>query len=637
MKKIITLLCLSMLSGSLLPAQPPGLDSLLNVLETRELSYDEKVRTYESICARYKNYDPDKLFEYARKGLEIAEKAKNREYAAGFDNYIGLYHMYKGEHDNALGYYDKVIEYAEKAGDKSLEAAAYGNIGGILTMQSRYEEALECYMKAMTLYESLGEQKQIVLVFTSLGSIHGALHNTERSVYYFEQAEALADEIGDKQGQMFASYYLGDIYTHRNDLERSIEYNLRTLELSRELGHRQAEVLSLQTLAYAYCRGTREYEKAEKCALESLSLAERMGDPRLTAAARGLLSVVYLYQERYADCEAVSRKAWEEADTTNMEERIKLAANLANAYIQLGEKEKATEFFQTYGRLMQQHNDLNFQGVLSEMEVRYETEKKEMRIDALEKEKAMYIWLGIAALAVLLLVIVLLLFRHRLNMQKRRMAEQQVKQLEQEKQLVATQALLDGETAERSRLARDLHDGLGGMLSVVKLNLKDMKGYSVMDNPDVSRFEKALEMLDQSIGELRRVAHHMMPDALIRYGLKVSLEDFCRAIPGANFRYLGEDPRLDSRLEVVIYRCAYELINNAVKHAGATAVNVQLMVDGGVVSLTVQDNGKGFEPENVTKGSGLDNIRARVSAYGGKMNIYSSPGSGTEISIEIEP
>jgi signal transduction histidine kinase len=128
-----------------------------------------------------------------------------------------------------------------------------------------------------------------------------------------------------------------------------------------------------------------------------------------------------------------------------------------------------------------------------------------------------------------------------------------------------------------------------------------------------------------------------MPESLMRYGLKVSLEDFCHAIPGAHFQYLGEDPRLDNRLEVLIYRCAYELVNNAVKHARATNINVQLMIDSGIVSLTVHDDGIGFDPQTVNMGIGLENIRSRIAMYNGKMNLHSAPDTGTEISIEIEP
>jgi signal transduction histidine kinase len=271
------------------------------------------------------------------------------------------------------------------------------------------------------------------------------------------------------------------------------------------------------------------------------------------------------------------------------------------------------------------------------MEVKYETEKKEMRIAMLEKENILRMWITVTGIIVVLLAFGILFFRHKLNIQKRKQAEQQIKQLEQEKQLVATQAVIDGETAERSRLARDLHDGLGGMLSVVKLNLKDMKGYTVLDNLDVDHFHKAMDMLDKSITELRRVAHHIMPESLMRYGLKTSLDDFCRAIPGADFRFFGNDADLDNRLKTLIYRCTYELVNNAVKHANATSVNVQLMIENGLISLSVHDNGAGFDPEKITAGAGLENVRVRVASYNGKMTIYSLPGKGTEVTIEIEP
>jgi signal transduction histidine kinase len=95
--------------------------------------------------------------------------------------------------------------------------------------------------------------------------------------------------------------------------------------------------------------------------------------------------------------------------------------------------------------------------------------------------------------------------------------------------------------------------------------------------------------------------------------------------------------RLDNRLEVLIYRCAYELVNNAVKHAQAGIINVQLMIDNGVISLTVHDNGIGFDPQTIKLGVGLENIRNRIAVYNGKMTIHSSPDKGTEISIEIEP
>lgn len=163
-----------------------------------------------------------------------------------------------------------------------------------------------------------------------------------------------------------------------------------------------------------------------------------------------------------------------------------------------------------------------------------------------------------------------------------------------------------------------------------------MKSYSIIDEADVNRFFNALEMLDQSIIEFRRVAHHLMPETILRNGLKVSIEDLCRSIPNAHFQYFGANRRLDNRLEVMLYRCTFELVNNAIKHSKAQNINIQLVIDDRLISLTVQDNGKGFDPKTVTYGVGLENIKTRVSAYNGKINIYSAPGSGTEINIEIE-
>lgn len=270
------------------------------------------------------------------------------------------------------------------------------------------------------------------------------------------------------------------------------------------------------------------------------------------------------------------------------------------------------------------------------MEIKYETEKKQAQIESLETEKKWYIVLSVAGLLMLLLAFGLLLSRHRLNVQKRHFAEQQIKQLEQEKQLVATLSVLEGENAERSRLSQDLHDGLGGMLSVIKLNLGNIQLPPTMSETDHNRFTNAMSMLDQFIVELRRVAHNMMPESLMRYGIKTSLEDFCRSIPEVNFQFFGENPRLDSRLEVLIYRCAYELINNAVKHASATRIDVQLTVDKKLISLTVRDDGTGFDPKTVHYGAGFINMRNRISVYNGKINIYSELDRGSEITIEIE-
>jgi len=137
------------------------------------------------------------------------------------------------------------------------------------------------------------------------------------------------------------------------------------------------------------------------------------------------------------------------------------------------------------------------------------------------------------------------------------------------------------------------------------------------------------------MNELRRVAHNMMPEALMRYGLKIALSDFSDSISPAQFHYYGEEKRMDPNMEVMIYRTVFELVNNALKYAEAQHINIQVVQQEERIAVTVQDDGKGFDTSKATNGHGLSNIQNRASSYGGTMDLFSKPGQGTEITVEF--
>jgi signal transduction histidine kinase len=309
---------------------------------------------------------------------------------------------------------------------------------------------------------------------------------------------------------------------------------------------------------------------------------------------------------------------------------------IAESNIRLKNSEKAVEYFGKAMDANRAYSNQNFQSSLSEMEVKYETQKKEVQIAALQEEKRLMTGLGIAVGCVLLFGLVALFFLWRWTVQKRKLAETHIKQLEQEKQLVATQAVLDGEVQERTRLARDLHDGLGGKLTGMKLKLQELKRDTKFDETELEQFDKTMDMLEESVSEMRRVSHNLMPIALSRYGLKPAVDDFCRSMsPQIVFSYYGEETRLDPKLEVLIYRCIHELVNNALKYAGASQIMVQIIQESDKIAFTVQDDGCGFDPEAETNGTGLQNIRTRIASFGGDIQIDSRAGEGTEVNVEL--
>ncbi len=191
---------------------------------------------------------------------------------------------------------------------------------------------------------------------------------------------------------------------------------------------------------------------------------------------------------------------------------------------------------------------------------------------------------------------------------------------------------------ECSRLACDLHDGLGGMLWVVKHSLFNVKEGLITSTEGMERFDRAILQLDQSIGELRNFAHNPMPESLIKEGIQVALSDFTDGLPNVQSHFYGKLERVDTKLEVVVYRIAHELIFNAIKHSNAQAINLQVVQSEKNLTLTVADNGIGFNLAEIehNKGMGLSNVNQRVTSFGGRIDIVTSPNNGCEVTVEFD-
>ena len=220
--------------------------------------------------------------------------------------------------------------------------------------------------------------------------------------------------------------------------------------------------------------------------------------------------------------------------------------------------------------------------------------------------------------------------------------EQIIKELKIDHQLLASRAVLLGEEKERGRISRDLHDGLGGMLSGVKLSLSSIKGSNPLPSAINENLEQTLSQLNAAISELRIIAQNLMPEALLNFGLKDALHDLCSNIAihkniDISFLFYGEPFRFDNSIETSLFRIAQEGINNALKYARASQIIVQLIQDESWVNLTIQDNGVGFEVDKIQneKSGGLKNMRDRTESFDGRFNLDSCSGLGTEIIVEF--
>ena len=621
--------------GFATPVWGQALDSLERVLAAGKLTAEQKIEVYEELAVGYVEDNPGRARMLSTEGLHLAEEEGNRKAQSAFLYYLGASYYIGLMDDSAAYYFDKALVLTRESSDSAGEVSLLKMYGQLFRRQGQYEKALERYFEAAKVGEQLPDDQQLCDVYMGIGGTYHLMQNNEQALVYYEKAEAIALKHRNLQnlGDIYLS--LSSVYKYFDDgQEQAVRYAEESLKYHRESGILFNEISALQTLAGAYFHYD-DYSNAIRYAEDALRLAQEIGNKNLMAHSLADISSILYYQQQYGKS-AESALAALESDSTDHHLTLTVYSNLPLIYARLGDFDKMEHYFERYKSAVNSYSNENYQSSLTELEVKYETEKKELEIAALERQRQLYVWLGIAGALLLLGALAFALIRYRLAVSRRKLAEEEAQRLEQEKQLVAVQATLDGEAAERTRLAKDLHDGLGSMLSLVKFNLPQVTGEAaVLEAIDVSRFQKAIGMLDDSIRELRRVAHHMMPESLLRYGLKASLTDFCSAIPIAEFHYFGNEARLSEKMEIMIYRCIHELVNNALKHAKANHINVQLVQEADRLSFTVQDDGIGFDQSQTTEGMGLQNVRQRVTAFQGEIHIYSS-GQGTEIHVELE-
>lgn len=322
----------------------------------------------------------------------------------------------------------------------------------------------------------------------------------------------------------------------------------------------------------------------------------------------------------------------------------------AYAYEILGDYKNAFLYEKIYTNMADSIGSETNLKAMADIQNKYEREKKDreiLQLNTVNQNKSTLNKIFIGS-TITLFILALLGYKNFSNKQKlaqqqQQLQQQQITQLQKEKQLLAIDAMLKGQEDERSRIAKDLHDGLGGMLSGTKLSFMHMKENLVLTNENAILFDQSLKMLDNTMGDLRKVAHNLMPEALVKFGLQDALKDFCNGIKsasnlGINFQVVGDNRPLSNTADVFIYRIIQELVNNCIKHAQAKNIMVQLSYQPSTIGITVDDDGVGFDKNNVqtNKGAGMQNIQYRVDYFNGTIDIDSTNTKGTSFNIDLK-
>jgi signal transduction histidine kinase len=575
------------------------------------LTPEKQLELYKELCQYYMNNDQDELKKFTDKGLALAIQEKNNDLIGDFYRTLGVYHYYQANYDTSLIYFEKSLEIVQVSGDKNKEALLYTNIALMYSLKGDFSTEIEYNLKALSIYETIDDNKHFITLLVNLGTTYRSLRDHERALYYFDRANRLAEETNYAHGKILVYYAYANVYYDKKDYKETLNYYLKSITICREENNKHFLILCLQSLAtfYTEAKDYIDIKKAEEYATESLQIATEFGDPFRIRGSLRVLAYIYLKQKRYQDCESLATQAWR-IDSIDIDTSHGLASMLTVSNIHLNNQADAEYYFYKYVQLNDEKSLDNLQQTLIDLEAKYQSEKKEIRITSLERERKLFVWLGVAGvLMVVALGIVLL---------------QRIRNIRKEQRLIASEAIQEGEIGERTRIAKDLHDRLGNSLTAVKIGLSNAES-----------LQNISEKLDMCMKEVREITNNVMPRSLHLFGMKGALEDFCTRYTNVHFYFFGAEQRAKPNLEYTVYCCARELVNNALKHAGATTINMQLVQSKKYVSLTVQDDGCGFDERTVIKGDGLQNIRNRVASCRGKIDISSSD-KGTEIVLAIK-
>lgn len=592
--------------------QTPASDSLIS---KEYLSQAKKLSGHNNFLnALYRFYLANYIYDFntaASKAEYIAAEKElatfNTKEAFAFRakcwrNYATLQQREDDENGMLHSLTTMAIPLAQQSGNKEIEGELYSLIGMVFLNGNIYDKAIEHYKKGLSVITQAHISSPYLLdIYEGIAKTYCFSDSLPQAWQAIEQLEILL------KGKP------PSVYT-----------------------------LALYDVESIYYRKIKNYEKALTAVDNGIALASELNDPHKKSSFQFNKYKIYFSQNRYPEALKTLQIVMNGPGINFLENKLMYYHAMSETYEKMGDTKNAYQWLKDLFTLWDSSYVEKMRTNIVDIEAKYQKSEKEKEILSLKiqqelaaKKKRVNTLIYLLVISSLISAIIITLLQLRNKKRKEQLLKTEILQMEQERKIVTYQALIDGQEKERNRLATELHDGLGGMLAAVKMNLsktaKDVADINVI-------IENSTAKLDHSIQELRLIARNLMPPSLQKLGLINALSDFCEGLKTEKTNvvfqsYDVNEKALDENIKLFIYRIMQELITNAVRHSGAKEVLADLVQNDNTIQITVEDNGSGFDQTKNRQGIGLSNIRSRVDFLKGTMNIESNPKIGSTISI----
>ena len=594
----------------------------------------------------YEQTDYTKALTYYFKALDIAEKIEDKEVMGACYNYLGNIYSEQNKYTDALEYHFKSLKIEEEMGKKAGMADSYNNIALIYRAQNKSEDSYRMFLKTLKLSEELKDSKRMGMACVNIGLMYQDQNNYTSAIKFFLQALKVYEEIKYKKGLAYCYNNLGNTYFHQKKYSEALDMHLKSLKIKEEIHDKRGISSSLLNIGRSYSEQGK-YKEALNYLERSIKIKEEIGDKSGIANVSINIAEVYIQQKQYPKALDFIRKGFEIAKEVGAKEVIEDAyKGYAEIYAKLGNYPKAYEFHNLYSDIKDSILNENNLKHINELSAKYENEKKEQEIVLLNKDKKIQetqfqaelkqqtilrnVFIGGFVLVLLLAFVSVVGYRQKIKSN----AIIALKNEEISKQ----KANITGQEEERKRIAKELHDGIGGTLAAIKLNLTRINSSS----ENSFELESTITNIGDACKEIRTISHNLAPPALSNSSfvdvLKTLIPRFI--VPGKiniHFECYPEDEldQIPENIQTDIYRILQELLTNIIKHANASNVEIDLSKQENDLYLLVEDNGKGFDKSVAGKGIGLQNMESRINLHKGEIVFDSKMGRGTAVNIHV--
>ncbi len=556
----------------------------------------------------------DSAEHYLSLSYPLVQESKNDSLIASYHQNTGTLYLFQNKHEASAEAMIKSIDIMEKMGDKtpsSLLMAAYANLSAIFSRLNQLDKALEYDKKMLALKEAYANTGEYASLYFNAAVTYFQLEDFKNMKLYLDTALYYNNLYPNPRALLNIIGSLGTYYENTGQKDSALVYHERAMAISKEAKEFYFYAERAINAAGVYSQ-TGNQTKAAALLKEAIPYAEQFSDYRMLA-------------EAYKGLKEIAQKKGNFKDAFQY-------AELSNAY---------------YDSV----SNATVKTTVLDLETKYEATKKEKEIADLtasntQKDLAVvkrnrFLIIGCISSAALLLTLGLLYRNSRqkksLAEKDKRLKEEEVKFLKEQQQVISLQSMVNGQETERTRIAKDLHDSLGGLFSTIKMYFSSMQHEhpALMQN---EIFNKSLDLVNNASQEVRRIAHNMMPEVLIKVGLVQAVQDLCDNINSSklltiSLQHYGMGKRLNASTEVMLFRIIQELLNNIIKHASASKTIVQFNRIDNELTVTVEDNGKGFnlqETDNKTH-AGLETVKSRVNYLNGELSIDTEKEVGTTV------